>query len=255
MAAECKPGRVAEYSSVTGEIQGSTAENAHVCWAHGPVGVAETLSVQGGVSATQSAIRGGFGNESGGFGNPSGVSVRGLDRGARIAAPVLDDLAALDAHDVDDVDSERATGGRMTMNEPAWRPVATLRDHTTSSATTTSSIVSRKSAKAACRRLAKLFAESSGWPITAQSTPVVGSTRCRRSLSAPTRWSSSSCRRSRGAAAGDRASAGGARPQARPLQRSRRPRRARAASGRADVGLTGAERPAPRGRADGTLST
>ncbi len=80
MAAECKPGRVAEYSSVTGEIQGSTAENARACWAHGPVSVAETSFVQGGVSATQSAIRGGFGNESGGFGDPAGVTVPGLDR-------------------------------------------------------------------------------------------------------------------------------------------------------------------------------
>jgi hypothetical protein len=76
--AERKPDRVAESSAVTGENHASIAENACVCWAHCPVGVAETPTVQGGVSATQSAIRGGFGNESGGFGNPAGVSVRGL---------------------------------------------------------------------------------------------------------------------------------------------------------------------------------
>jgi len=78
--AERKPDRVAESSSVTGEIQVSTAENARDCWAQCPEGVADTPSVQGGVSATQSAIRGGFGNESGGFGDPARVSVPGLDR-------------------------------------------------------------------------------------------------------------------------------------------------------------------------------
>ena len=54
---ERKPDRVAESSSVTGEIQGSTAENARVCWAECPVGVAETPSVQGGVSAIPAGFR------------------------------------------------------------------------------------------------------------------------------------------------------------------------------------------------------
>ncbi len=43
-----------------------------------PVHIAETPSVQGGVSATRSATRGGFGNESRGLGNDRGVSVLGL---------------------------------------------------------------------------------------------------------------------------------------------------------------------------------
>ena len=113
--AERKPDQVAESSSVTGEIQRSIARIARVCWPSGPGGAAETPTVQGGVSATQSAIRGGFGNESGGFGNPAGVSVRGLNRGC--AHRVLASVVPREVHDPpgDGAKVASARGGRIGL--------------------------------------------------------------------------------------------------------------------------------------------
>ena len=84
-------------------------------------------------------------------GDRRGPAPAGAASRADPAPPVLDDLAVLEAGNVDDVDLDRSPGRRWPMIEPLFTPRARLRTQTMSPSATLSSTVSAKSEDQRCR--------------------------------------------------------------------------------------------------------